>query len=379
MNEEMVQEILQIINSTITGKCSLHGKVDRINEEMDNFCSMGTYMLDQPIKSRNGISGKIIKCVKRFFRKFTRWYVKPAFDYQNEVNKKIRILLQSQAALLENLVDEIDKKNCELKEIQIQYEKLYDFTENLKKKYFSEVSINDIDYFSFENENRGDENDIARRQEIYLDVFKDCDNVLDIGCGRGEFVTLLTKNGISAKGIDVSKEFVQYCQEKGLQVEQADMFEYLKKAEDHSLGGIFCSQVIEHIMPDQILQLLNLANQKLKDNAPIILETINPQNVVAVSNWFYMDPTHIRPVHPKTLEFMLESCGFKMKETRFLHTCKEDEIPPLNLEGSEEFDRKLERVNEVLFGPQDYACIAYRNGDVKLKRKDEKNEKNISA
>ena len=102
MNEEMVQEILQIINSTITGKCSLHGKVDRINEEMDNFCSMGTYMLDQPIKSRNGISGKIIKCVKRFFRKFTRWYVKPAFDYQNEVNKKIRILLQSQAALLEN-------------------------------------------------------------------------------------------------------------------------------------------------------------------------------------------------------------------------------------------------------------------------------------
>ncbi len=366
MNEEKVREILEIVNSTITGKSSLHGKVERIDDEIREFSEMGNYILDRQIKSRGGLSGKIIIIIKRFFRKFTRWYVKPAFDHQNNINKQIRYIVKDQNILINNIIDELDKNKKELNDIKDQLQRTQHNVDDILKKYVSEISVNDINYLAFENKNRGEEEDISRRQEIYLEIFKGCENVLDIGCGRGEFVALLRDNNISAKGIDTSEKLVSHCQEKGLNVELADMFDYLKRQEDYSLGGIFCSQVVEHIVPNQILQLLYLANKKLKDNAPIILETINPENVVAVSNWFYMDPTHIRPVHPKTLEFMLEGCGYEVKEVKYLHPNENDKIPPLGLDETKDFDMKMEKVNEILFGPQDYACIAYKKQDIHL-------------
>ena len=109
MNEEKVREILEIVNSTITGKSSLHGKVERIDDEIREFSEMGNYILDRQIKSRGGLSGKIIIIIKRFFRKFTRWYVKPAFDHQNNINKQIRYIVKDQNILINNIIDELDK------------------------------------------------------------------------------------------------------------------------------------------------------------------------------------------------------------------------------------------------------------------------------
>ena len=137
-------------------------------------------------------------------------------------------------------------------------------------------------------------------------------------------------------------------------------FEYLSAAEDSSLGGIFCSQVVEHFTTEQLLTFIQLAYKKLKPNAPIVIETINPKNIVAVSNWFYMDLTHVRPVHPETLKFVLESYGYYVKETNYLHPDSQAMMPKLKNPEEGEFNAKLDHLNECLFGPQDYAVVAYK-------------------
>nr|WP_243145850.1 class I SAM-dependent methyltransferase [Clostridium chromiireducens] len=220
----------------------------------------------------------------------------------------------------------------------------------------------DIDYFLFEQKYRGTIEDIKGRQKKYVDIFRGRNNVLDIGCGRGEFVELLTEENIQVIGIDINEDFVEYCKDRGLNVKYDDMFKYLENCEDNSIGGIYCSQVIEHLTPEQMLKFIRLANKKLSLNSPFVLETINPQNLVAVANWFYMDISHIRPVHPLTLEFILESEGFAKIRTLYLNNDEINRLPELKINdvkdsNLDEFNYKLNKINDLLFGAQDYAIV----------------------
>ena len=234
-------------------------------------------------------------------------------------------------------------------------------TESIVKE---DKSINlDIDYFMFENKFRGSREDIKDRQKKYLRYYIDKSNVVDLGCGRGEFLELLTDNNINVKGIDINNDFVEFCIDKGLEVEKHDIFIYLQSLDDNSIDGIFCGQVIEHFYPEQIIKFINLAYQKLKVNGVIIVETINPQNLVAVSNWFYMDPTHKKPVHPMTLQFLMQSEGYRNIELLYLHPNDKERIPCLDIQNEnnsniQEFNTGIERLNNILYGAQDYAIVA---------------------
>ncbi|MFZ3130999.1 MAG: methyltransferase domain-containing protein, partial [Desulfosporosinus sp.] len=222
----------------------------------------------------------------------------------------------------------------------------------------------DIDYFLFEQRFRGSREDIQERQKVYLDYFRGKSKVLDIGCGRGEFVELLLENGVGVQGIDLNEDMVGYCQDKGLPVIQADLFTHLEGIDDNSLDGIIAAQVIEHLKPFELLRLIDLCLLKSKGGGVIVLETINTQNPIAVSNWFYADLTHIRPVHPETLKFIMDSKGFKNSHLRFLNAPEKDLLSGLKIEAHEkeltEFNSGIRQMNELLSGPRDYAIIAYR-------------------
>ncbi len=222
----------------------------------------------------------------------------------------------------------------------------------------------EFDYFAFEEQYRGNEGDIRERQKEYLEYFRGRDNVVDIGCGRGEFLELLRDNGISARGVESGIDQCLLCREKGLEVLQQDLFTFLESNPDESLGGIFSAQVIEHMTASDQLRYVTLAYRKTKAGSPVIFETINPQCVYALVRNFFLDPTHVRPIHPETLQFAMVSCNFRNVELRFSAPAKELQVPRLSLEANspalDQFNAGIDRVNELLYGYQDYAAIGWK-------------------
>jgi 2-polyprenyl-3-methyl-5-hydroxy-6-metoxy-1,4-benzoquinol methylase len=174
----------------------------------------------------------------------------------------------------------------------------------------------EFDYFAFEQRFRGSEDEIRRRQRIYVEYFANGHDVLDVGCGRGEFLELLREIGVTAKGIDTNPEMVLHCQRKGLNVEEGEVFQYLESQPDGSLGGIFTAQMIEHLPFEVLNKLIKLCYLKLASDGVLVAETLNPHCPTAM-RWFYLDPTHIRPIFPEMLEFLCTSSGFHKASVRY--------------------------------------------------------------
>jgi len=221
----------------------------------------------------------------------------------------------------------------------------------------------DFDYFLFQEYHRGSELLIRDRQRTYLKHFEGREPVWDLGCGRGEFLELLCQHGIAAQGVDDSPDAVQLCHEKGLQVVQTDLFAFLEASADESAGGIFSSQVIEHLPVELQLRLVDLCFQKLKPGAPLVLETINPECLFALVRNFYLDPTHVRPVHPELLRFAIDTRGFCNAQVEFSGPVegKYLESPSWHNDASQqEMTDAIMNLNHFAFGFQDYAVIAWR-------------------
>jgi len=239
--------------------------------------------------------------------------------------------------------------------------------ENIDSKIHPSQNIEGLHYLSFENQFRGSYDDIYGRQKYFIKYFEGCNNVLDIGCGRGEFLELMKEHDIRARGIDIDDGMVEYCCLKELNVEKTDAVSCLEHLDDNSLDGIFIDQVIEHLEPAYMVRLLSLCYQKIREGCHIVIETINPLSFVSFSN-FFIDLTHKRPVHPQTLEFLVSSAGFKGMELHFLspvqessalHCLPEDGLRhPEDKEWLTEYNRNIRILNSVLFGPQDYAVVA---------------------
>lgn len=222
----------------------------------------------------------------------------------------------------------------------------------------------EVDYFAFENRFRGNEKSIKDSQKMYLPYFANKNNIIDIGCGRGEFLELLAENNIPATGVDMYPDFVEYCGEKGLHVELNDALSYLKTCEDNSIGGIFAGQVIEHLSQEYLLELIDVAYSKLSRGAFFIAETPNPQLLLTFTNAFYLDMSHTKPVHPETMRFLLESAGYLDIAVIYNEKSKIDyKLPLLNAENVKDlegFNNGINQLNDLLFGYQDYTIVGRR-------------------
>jgi 2-polyprenyl-3-methyl-5-hydroxy-6-metoxy-1,4-benzoquinol methylase len=223
----------------------------------------------------------------------------------------------------------------------------------------------EFDYAGLEDRFRGTEDDIKERQRIYVPYFEGRENILDLGSGRGEFLELLRESGITARGLDVDLDMILLARDKGLDVVLEDAFTYLEPLPDDSVGGIFAAQIIEHLHPRRIIELVKLCYRKLARGAPLILETPNPSCLLVFAESFYKDPTHVQPIHADMMHFLFESIGFCQVELKF--TCPVDpskRVPSLQAPGTdvEQFNQGIERLNALLFGFQDYAVIGHKGG-----------------
>jgi O-antigen chain-terminating methyltransferase len=204
----------------------------------------------------------------------------------------------------------------------------------------------EFDYGRFSERFRGTEEYVRAAQEFYRPFFAGRRNVLDLGCGRGEFLDLMRELDVPARGIDLSDESVAICRHKGLTAENADLFEYLAGLPEASLDGVFCSQVVEHIPPERLPVMIRLAASRLERGGAIAIETPNPECLAIFATHFYLDPTHQRPVPHPLLAFYLEEFGVGNIEVRRLSPAVET-MPSL---------RSLpEDFREAFFGGLDYA------------------------
>jgi O-antigen chain-terminating methyltransferase len=223
-----------------------------------------------------------------------------------------------------------------------------------------------VSYLAFEDQFRGSRAVIKDRQKIFLPYFAGCQNVLDIGCGRGEFLELMQEEDIRARGVDIDREMVSFSKELGFEVTLEDAATFLETCPDESLDGIFIDQVVEHLEPGYLLRLLELCSQKMKPGSYIIAETVNPLSFTSLAN-FYIDLSHVKPVHPQTLQYLYAFFRFREIEVKFLSPVFEQEgLRPLSETGKESlfqkeqiaiYNHNIRLLNNRIFGAQDYAVI----------------------
>jgi O-antigen chain-terminating methyltransferase len=215
-------------------------------------------------------------------------------------------------------------------------------------------------YVAFEDRFRGTRDDIKQRVAIYLPIVRAAGAgiadapLLDVGCGRGEWLELLREEQVQARGVDMNPVAVAGCQARGLDVVAADVLEYLHGLPDASLGAISAIHVIEHVPFARLVELFDEARRVLRPGGVAIFETPNPENLVVGACNFYFDPTHERPLPPEPFRFILESRGFERVEIMRLHP--DTRAPDLSFLPAELAGVLAQR----LFGPQDYALVGYR-------------------
>ena len=226
-------------------------------------------------------------------------------------------------------------------------------------------------YVGFEDQFRGSQLDIRGRVAEYVPLFEGASDVLDVGCGRGEFLDLLRARGISARGVDTNDEMAAVCRERGLEASVGDGLSYLASLPDESLGGLFAAQVVEHLEPDYLIRFLDTAFHKLRPGSKIVLETINPACWFAFFSSYIRDVTHVRPLHPDTLQYFLRASGFQNVDVRYsapypeqdkLQTVPNSRTGPLGGPTVMEiaFNDNFRKLNDLLFTHLDYAAIGER-------------------
>ncbi len=206
----------------------------------------------------------------------------------------------------------------------------------------------EFDYARFAERFRGSEDYVRKGQQFYLPYFTGRREVLDIGCGRGEFLELMRAAGVAARGIDLSRESVDLCRKKGLEADVADLFAYLAELPESSLDGILSAQVVEHLPPDRLPDMVRLAASRLQRDGILAIETPNPECLAIFASHFYLDPTHTRPVPHALLAFYMEEYGLGGIEVHRLSPAIES-MPALA--------SLPEDFREAFFGGLDYAII----------------------
>jgi 2-polyprenyl-3-methyl-5-hydroxy-6-metoxy-1,4-benzoquinol methylase len=344
------------------------------------------------LSSHRKVMGNLITGIKKLIRKISEPYIQMVLKRQVEFNVEIVRLLnqmsldsrfrwsaqEKQQALLEKQWKQMERTlesiPQELKTQKNIFEaalaKLREADdqtalplEDLKSR------VRAAEYVRFEDRHRGSQETIKWKQKNYLPCFNQGGPVLDIGCGRGEFLELLKEASIPAMGIDINQEMVDHCRAKGLKVSRQDGLNYLQGLADESLGGIFLAQVIEHLDSESLRELVRVSFAKLKSGGILLAETINPQCLSTFSGAFYLDLSHNNPIHPEAARFLWESIGFRKVEILYVSPFPEEmklqemarrEDDTYEDELARVLNENIRRLNALLYGFQDYAVVGYK-------------------
>lgn len=208
-------------------------------------------------------------------------------------------------------------------------------------------------FVSLEDALRGTSEQIKEEAKVYLPVLQKAEinsAVLDVGCGRGEWLQLLSETGIQARGIDQNSILVQHCRDLSLDVVESDALVYLRSLPEDSLNAVTAFHLVEHLPLETLIRFIDEVGRTLKPGGLMILETPNPENLLVGSCNFYLDPTHENPIPAQTMQLLLEARGFRCEEVFKLHP-----VPNVAIEVK---DQLTSHVNHFLYGPMNYAIVA---------------------
>lgn len=214
-------------------------------------------------------------------------------------------------------------------------------------------------YLEFENQFRGDQKTIRQRSIFYAELLKrqkirySIYPILDVGCGRGEFLEILKEYGFSSSGIDMNKDMVKEAKRKGLDASYSDAVTHLKKGGFRKYGAITGFHIIEHIPFEELITMFRAAYRSLHKNGIVVFETPNPENISVGSCNFYIDPSHLNPLPPALVEYTLKSVGFAEVEILYRNEA--------NPKRKHYKDPMLEELSNRLYGPLDYAVVGYKS------------------
>lgn len=217
--------------------------------------------------------------------------------------------------------------------------------------------MTDFFYRAFEDKYRGSRELIKTRLQVYLPFIQPllkaypASEVLDLGCGRGEWLELLSEQGFKPIGVDLDDGMLQSCRERNLDVKTADALTFLRSLPSESQSIVSGFHIAEHLPFDVLQQSVIEAKRVLRRGGLLILETPNPENIAVGTSSFYLDPSHQRPLPPDLLLFVAEHYGFaiskviRLQEEPFLRQSEE-----------------LSLMNVINGASPDYAVVAQKGG-----------------
>ena len=279
---------------------------------------------------------------------------------QTEVQERHAAELQALRTQLERqvdaLVDRLQKLRMDIAQQETRLANLLDnavVSEQPSSAIGERDHLLDAMYFSLEDTLRGTPEQVKETVQVYLPVLRDAGittGILDVGCGRGEWLEVLRDNGFQARGIDTNRIVLQRCRELSLDVEEAEALTHLRSLADNSLNALTAFHFAEHLPLDALVRFLDEAGRTLKPGGLLILETPNPENLLVGSCNFYLDPTHKNPLPIPTLKLLVEARGFRCQEVMKLHPVASAKI--------EVKDQLTSHLNHFLYGPMNYAIVA---------------------
>jgi len=325
-------------------------------------------VFDRPSGSSRPIVGPVIVFAKRVARRLARWYTKPAATQQTVLNRQMLDVDERLARALRRTNDRVDSLLLQLDDLERMAAQGSGGSPQAGGTPGVEPTVRRLlSYSAFEDRHRGSQEVVRPLLEPYLQYFRGCTRVLDLGAGRGEFVDLLAEGGISAYGVDSDESQVAVAREAGRDVRLEDGVAHLRGLRAGEVDGVFSSQVAEHLSVDELVTSIELVHRKLAPGGVFVMETPNPEALFIFATFFYVDLTHIKPIHPEALRWAFEVCGFEdvqvVRSQPVPDSARLVRIPDA-LAGSPGWDvlaRNIDQLNDLIYGYQHYAVVARKS------------------
>jgi SAM-dependent methyltransferase len=218
----------------------------------------------------------------------------------------------------------------------------------------------DYVYRRLEDGLRGSEAHIRADMQPYVDRAREHQPVLDVGCGRGEFLALCREAGVKARGFDTNERSVADLKQRGFDVALSGIPQCFEGIGNGSVGSVLATHVVEHLPVEALFALFSESARVLRPGGLLMIETPNAESLLAGASDFWRDPTHLAPRHPAALTLLAREHGFAIDEMRPVHPYPEGTQLAIAPDDPPAVRRIVEAINERLFGPQDLRLIARR-------------------
>jgi SAM-dependent methyltransferase len=218
----------------------------------------------------------------------------------------------------------------------------------------------DFLYRRLEDSLRGSEKQVRDSIQPYVDYARDHQPVLDIGCGRGEFLAVCREAGIDVRGFDTNERSIADLKQRGFAADLAGVPECFDAVADRSIGSILASHVVEHLPVDVLFAFYRQSSRVLRAGGLLMIETPNAESLLVTGADFWRDPTHLAPRHPAALVLLGREHGFDVEELRAVHPFPDAARLPVSDGDSADVRRLAEAINDRLFGPQDLRLVLRR-------------------